>query len=266
MGLDSYDRLFPSQDTMPKGGFGNLIALPLQRIPREKGNSLFLDKDFNLYPDQWAFLSGIRKMRKEEVEAIVGVAQRKGNIIGVRMSLTEEGDEDPWTLPPSGRKMERTIEGPFPERVGIVVGNMVYIEKESLPAGMINRLVRLAAFQNPEFYKTQAMRLSTYGKPRVISCAGDFDKHIGLPRGSLDEALQLLKVHGIKADIRDERFSGIPIEAGFVGELRSVQKEPASEILKHDIGVLSAPTAFRQDHDRSLYYCGTQSEHADSGS
>ncbi len=79
---------------------------------------------------------------------------------------------------------------------------------------------------------------------QVISCAEDFDKHIGLPRGSLDEALELLRVHGIKADIKDERFSGIPIEAVFIGELRSAQEEPASEILKHDIGVLSAPTAF----------------------
>lgn len=244
LGLSSYDRLFPSQDTMPKGGFGSLIALPLQRVPREKGSALFLDKNFNPYPDQWTFFSSLRKMRKEEVEAIVYEAQRKGKIIGVRISLTEEGDEDPWTLPPSGRKAEKTLEGPFPEKVGIVIGNMVYIEKKGLPSGMINKLIRLAAFQNPEFYKTQAMRLSTYGKPRIISCAEDFDRHIGLPRGSLDEALKLLRVHGIEAEIRDERFSGIPIEASFNGELRPMQKEAVSEILKHDIGILSAPTAF----------------------
>lgn len=244
LGLDSYDRFFPSQDTMPKGGFGSLIALPLQRGPREKGHSLFLDRKFNPYPDQWIFLSGIRKTQKEEVETIVHEAQRKGKIIGVRMSLTEEGDEDPWTLPPSGRKMEKTIEGHFPEKVGIVVGNMVYIEKNGLPPGMVNKLIRLAAFQNPEFYKTQAMRLSTFGKPRIISCAENFDRHIGLPRGSLDEALELFKVHGVKAVIRDERFSGITIEANFKGELRTIQKEPAFAILKHDIGVLSAPTAF----------------------
>ncbi len=244
LGLDSYDRFFPSQDTMPKGGFGSLIALPLQRGPRDKGHSLFLDRDFNPYPNQWSFLSGIGKIRKEEVEAIVHEAQRNGKIIGVRMSLTEEGNEDPWTLPPSGRKVEKTIQGPFPEKVSIVVGNMVYIEKGGLPAGMVNRLIRLAAFQNPEFYKTQAMRLLTYGKPRIISCAEDFDKHIGLPRGSLDEALELLKAHGIKADIRDERYSGIPIETDFNGEFRSIQKEAASEILNHDIGVLSASTAF----------------------
>ena len=244
LGLDSYDRFFPSQDTMPKGGFGSLIALPLQRGPRDKGHSLFLDRDFNPYPNQWSFLSSIRKMQKEEIEAIVHEAQRKGKIIGVRMSLTEEGDEDPWTLPPSGRKMEKTIEGPFPEKVDIVVGNMVYVDKRNLPAGMVNKLIRLAAFQNPDFYKTQAMRLSTYGKPRIISCAEDFGKHIGLPRGSLDEALELLRAHGIKADIRNEQYSGIPIETNFKGKLYSIQQEAASDILKRDIGVLSAPTAF----------------------
>ena len=244
LGLDSYDRFFPSQDTMPKGGFGSLIALPLQKIPRDKENSIFLDRYFNPYSDQWAFLSGIRKMRREEVEAIVYEAHRNGKIVGVRMSLTEEGNEDPWTLPPSGKKVEKMLEGPFPEKVSIVTGNMVYIEKKGLPPGMLNELIRLAAFQNPEFYKTQAMRLSTYGKPRIISCADDFDKHIGLPRGCLDEVIELLKVHGIGADIRDERFSGMPIEADFNGELRPMQKEAVSELLKHDIGVLSAPTAF----------------------
>ena len=244
LGLSSYDRLFPSQDTMPKGGFGSLIALPLQKAPREKGNSLFLDRDFKPYSDQWAFLSSLGKMRKKEVEEIVFDAQRKGKILGVRMSLTEEGDEDPWTLPPSGRKAEIILEGPFPEKVGVVVGNMVYIEKKNLPASMINKLIRLAAFQNPEFYRAQAMRISTYGKPRIISCAEDFGRHIGLPRGSLDEAIELLSAHSIKAEIKDERFAGIQIDVGFEGELRPIQKEAVSDILKHDIGVLSAPTAF----------------------
>ena len=244
LGLNSYDRFFPNQDTMPKGGFGSLIALPLQRRSRDKGNTLFLDKDFNPYPDQWAFLSCVRKMKQGKIESLIYDVQRKGKIIGVRMSLTEEGSEDPWTLPASGRKVEKTIEGPFPEKVNIVIGNMVFVEKEGLPPGMINNLLCLAAFQNPEFYKTQAMRLSTFGKPRIISCGEDFSHHLGLPRGTLDEVLALLKDHGIEVDIRDERSSGVTIEARFQGELRPLQKEAAQAILKHDIGVLCAPTAF----------------------
>lgn len=244
MGLDSYDRFFPSQDTMPKGGFGSLIALPLQREPRDKGNSVFLDKDLNPYPDQWSYLSGIKKMNQSEVEKIVYAAQRAGKVLGVRMSLTEEGADDPWTLPPSGKSPEKTIKGPFPEKVNIVIGNMAYIEKEGLPQAMINKLIRLAAFQNPEFYKTQAMRLSTFGKPRIISCAEDFGRHIGLPRGSMDEAISLLQAHGIKVEIKDERFTGTSIDVKFQGELRPLQEKAVRAMLKHDIGVLGAPTAF----------------------
>ncbi|GBE01654.1 type III restriction enzyme, res subunit [bacterium BMS3Abin08] len=245
IGLDSYDRFFPNQDTMPKGGFGNLIALPQQRGPSEKGNTLFLDWKFKPYPDQWAYLCTVKKMKQEEIETIVYEAQRKGKILGVRMSLTDEGSEDPWTLPPSGKRQEKVeIEGQFPEKLRIVIGNMVYIEKKGLPFAMVNRLIRLSAFQNPEFYKAQAMRLSTFGKPRIISCAEEFGRYIGLPRGSLNEVLELLKAHNIKVDIKDERFSGVPIEVDFKGELQPLQKKAASELLKHDIGILSAPTAF----------------------
>jgi hypothetical protein len=124
MGLDSYDRFFPNQDTMPKGGFGNLIALPLQKNLMEKGNMIFLDRDFKPYPDQWEYLSSVKRMRRDNVEAIVNEAQRKGKILGVRISFTEEGSDDPWTLPPSKKKLEKTIEGPLPEKVGIVTGQV----------------------------------------------------------------------------------------------------------------------------------------------
>ncbi|HHV61445.1 MAG TPA: hypothetical protein GXX51_02245 [Firmicutes bacterium] len=183
IGLDSYDRLFPNQDTMPKGGFGNLIALPLQRRPRDQGNSLFLDRDFQPYPDQWKFLSTLRKMRVEEVENLVMEAARAGSIIGVRLSLIgaggeeEDEEENPWTLPPSKkRKSEKPITGPLPEKVRIIQNNLLYIEKEGLPPALLSRLVRLAAFQNPEFYKAQAMRLSTFGPPGPL--IPEFMRHI----------------------------------------------------------------------------------------
>ena len=245
IGLDSYDRFFPSQDTLPKGGFGNLIALPLQKQPRQKGNSVFLDRRFEPYDDQWAFMSTLKSMSLEEVEAIVSDAMRKGQIIGVRMSSTDDdADEDPWTVPPSGKKPDSPIEGPFPEVVQIVLSNLVYVEKEGLPQAMQNRLVRLAAFQNPEFYKAQAMRLPTFGKPRVIGCADEFPRHIGLPRGCLSVARDLLGSHGIKLNVEDKRFSGEPIDVTFVGELRPAQQEAAEDILPHDMGVLAATTAF----------------------
>jgi hypothetical protein len=138
LGLDSYDRFFPSQDTMPKGGFGNLIALPLQRIPREQGNSVFLDDGFNPYPDQWAFLSGIRRMGFAEVGRVVKVAERNGDLIGVRQSVTDdEAAEDPWTLPPSRKRKDEPISGPLPPKVRVVRSNLVYVEKEGLPSATL---------------------------------------------------------------------------------------------------------------------------------
>jgi len=245
IGLDSYDRFFPSQDTMPKGGFGNLIALPLQRGPREKGNSVFLSHQMDVYSDQWLFLSSIKRTETEHLEAIVKEASRNGMIIGVRISLTdEEGQEDPWTLPPSKKKADKPIKGPFPESVRVVQSNLVYIDKKGLPPAMLNRLMRLGAFQNPDFYKAQAMRLSTFGKPRIIGCAEDFPLHIGLPRGCLDEALALFKSYGIKSKIVDERFEGAQIEVVFKGELRPLQEEAGLKLLANENGILSAPTAF----------------------
>jgi len=199
LGLDSYDRFFPNQDTLPKGGFGNLIALPLQRGPRQKGNTLYLDRNFQPYPDQWEYLSTLRRMPAGEAEAIVTDAAKASAIIGVRASLPEEDDEeDPWLLPPSKKKAVKRVFGPLPEKVRVVQSNLLYIEKEGLPPALLNRLIRLAAFQNPEFCKAQAMRLPTFGKPRIIQCADDFPRHVGLPHGCLDEVADLFIFHNIR--------------------------------------------------------------------
>ncbi len=245
LGLDSYDRLFPNQDTMPKGGFGNLIALPLQFAPRKSGNSVFIDAELCPYPDQWKFLSTIRRMSIAAAEKIISDAQRNGDLIGVRISNADDEDaQDPWTMPPSRKHRERPIEGPLPDSVQIVRANLIYIEKQGLPPAMLNRLLRVAAFQNPEFYKAQAMRLPTYAKPRVIACGEDFPTHIAVPRGCLSDVLALLRTHHILPETRDERFAGNPIEAEFDGQLRPVQEEAVGEVSKHDEGILCAPTAF----------------------
>ena len=160
IGLNSYDRLFPNQDTLPKGGFGNLIALPLQKQARLKANSLFVDEEFEPFPDQWAFLSSIKRIAKAHCEAIAREAQTKGRITGVRSVLTLEADDDePWTAPPSRKRNEPPITEPLPSELELVLGDQLYLAKEDLPAQLRNRLTRLAAFQNPEFYRAQAMRL-----------------------------------------------------------------------------------------------------------
>jgi superfamily II DNA or RNA helicase len=244
LGLDSYDRLFPCQDTVPRGGFGNLIALPLQRNPREEGNSLFLDHALRPHPDQWAFLSDLPRMTVQAAERLVAEASRAGSIVGIRMSLTEEGEEDPWTQPPSRRKPDRPVPGPFPGSVRIVQGSRLFVEKEGLPPALLHCIFRLAAFQNPEFFRAQAMRMPVFGIPRVVGCGEDFLRHVGLPRGCLEDLLWLLESHGIRGDVADERFGGSPLQIRFQGQLRPDQELAVQALLPHDLGILSGTTAF----------------------
>jgi superfamily II DNA or RNA helicase/very-short-patch-repair endonuclease len=244
IGLDSYDRLFPNQDTMPRGGFGNLIALPLQRAARAQHNSVFLDNEFAPWTDQWAFLSTVRKMTRSHAEQIVESAERRGRILGVRLPPQDEDDKEPWTAPPSRHRAEPSIVGPLPSTLELTLANQIYIAKDGLHPGLRNRVLRLAAFQNPEFYKAQAMRLSTYDKPRVIACAEDLPHHIGLPRGCFEDVRKALTDLGVRVILRDERREGERLDVAFQGELRREQQVAAEAMLRHDTGVLAATTAF----------------------
>ena len=199
IGFQSYDRFFPSQDTMPLGGFGNLIALPLQRNAREHGDSVFVDDELRPYNDQWAFLSSLLRINRERVTSLLEEAETDGRVLGVRMPVEDEAADEPWLMPPSRRRDLLPIHDPLPRHVQIVLADQLYIDRSGLPPGMVARLVRIAAFQNPEFYRAQAMRLSTFGKPRIISCAELHPRHVALPRGCLDEARELLRSHGISS-------------------------------------------------------------------
>ncbi|MYE59270.1 MAG: DEAD/DEAH box helicase [Alphaproteobacteria bacterium] len=243
IGFKSYDRFFPSQDTVPAGGFGNLIALPLQGGPRQSGNSAFLDDGFNPHADQWSFLSSLRRLAPAEASAIVDEAGRQGRVVGLRLPLDDEDDE-PWSAPPSRRRPLPEIAGPLPERIEAVLGDQLYIPRAGLPPGLVNRLIRLAAFQNPAFYSAQAMRRSTYGIPRVIACAELLSRHIALPRGCREEMERLLEELGVGVDLHDERNAGRPLESSFLGELTAEQQSAAAALLEHETGVLSAATGF----------------------
>jgi len=133
IGFDSYDRLFPNQDTLPKGGFGNLIALPLQKLARQRGNTVFLADKLIPYADQWAFLASVRRMSRTQVEALVRDAESKGRIIGVRMALADEDDDNPWMAPPSRRPKEPPIPGPLPDTLELIVGDQIYLRVKRFP-------------------------------------------------------------------------------------------------------------------------------------
>lgn len=233
----SYDRFFPNQDTLPKGGFGNLIALPLQRAARDQGNSVFVDEDFRPYEDQWEFLAGIRRLSAAEVVELVPRLSPGSELGALRRD--EEDAPKPW----------RTVRMPwsgtdFPDAVRMVRANMLYIEKAGISQHGLNALKRLAAFKNPEFYRAQAMRLSTYGKPPVISCADETAEYLCLPRGCAAEVAALLYEAGVNAAWSDHTCAGRPIQVTFRGELRDEQVPAVTAMLEHDIGVLSAATAF----------------------
>ncbi|MFZ6047914.1 DEAD/DEAH box helicase family protein [Pseudomonas sp. CR3202] len=239
LALTSYDRLFPNQDSMPKGGFGNLIALPLQKSARARNASVFVDEELVPYPDQWAFLASLQPMYAEDIEPAIVRA------IGHRHPLDVIGDEteerQPWEhQAPKSRKLTC----PLPTVLNVTLANKIYFNKSELPLPLSNQLIRLAAFQNPEFYKAQVMRLPVWNKPRVIGCAENFPKHIALPRGCLNAAQELLEENGIALVLHDERFLGEPIDIHFAGTLRPDQEIALEAVLGHDTGILCAPTAF----------------------
>lgn len=238
--LASYDRLFPNQDSMPKGGFGNLIALPLQKKARDEGKSVFVDEVLISYPDQWSFLASIKPMAPEDIEGAVFRAIGSAHPLDVTF-IDEEDNTEPWKK----RAMTSAkLTGIMPSVLNITMANKLYVEKEGLPQSLANRLVRLAAFQNPEFYKAQAMRLPVWDKPRVIGCAENFPRHVALPRGCLDALTELMANNGIKLELSDERYAGNPIEVSFQGTLRLDQEAAIAAMLHHDAGILCAPTAF----------------------
>ncbi len=238
--LTSYDRLFPNQDVMPKGGFGNLIALPLQKRPREQGHSVFVDATLRPYPDQWAFVASIMPMAANDVETTI--LRATGGMHPLDVTFIDDEDlATPWKRE---SMFAKKLAGSMPKSLTVTLANLIYFEKAELPQALANRLIRLAAFQNPEFYKAQAMRMSVWDKPRVIGCAENYPRHIALPRGCLDAARALLRDNGVACDLRDERSCGEPIEVAFAGSLRMDQEAAVAAMLNHEAGVLCAPTAF----------------------
>ena len=237
--LSSYDRLFPNQDRMPQGGFGNLIALPLQRIPRGSGCSVFVDRTLTPWPDQWAHLASVARMPIERIEPVVRAATGGAHPLDVAFIL-EEDEAEPWKRrpPPALEIADR------PACIRAVLANALYFEKQSLPAALANRLIRLAAFQNPEFYRAQAMRFPVWNKPRVIGCATSHPQHLALPRGCLEAAQALLVANDIPFTWSDERAAGDPLDVQFMGALRTDQDAALRAVLAHDTGMLVAPTGF----------------------
>jgi hypothetical protein len=219
LSLVSYDRLFPNQDSLPKGGFGNLIALPLQKQPRELGRSVFVDEHLVSFQDQWSFLASNQPMTRCALDAAILHASGGRHPLDVAFA-TEEENHKPWHRQKSVPSM---IVGSLPEFLTLVLANQIFIAKADISQQLTNRLVRIAAFQNPEFRKAQAMRLPVWNKARIIGCAENYPQHLGLPRGCLDAVVSLLQCNNISPEIQDERLTGQKVKVKFLGKLRKDQ-------------------------------------------
>lgn len=240
--LKSYDRLFPNQDTMPKGGFGNLIALPLQKEPRDLGRSVFVDADLQQLPDQWAFLENIKPLPQSRIEtALTKLVGDRHPLDIAYAEVPEENADAPWVRP---AKPDVKLSGIMPKAIKATIAAQLFIEKAGLPQSLMNRLIRIAAFQNPDFYKLQATLRSTWNTPRIISRAENHEKFVSLPRGCLSDVEALLAVNKIELRLSDARSTGKPMNATFQGVLRQDQQEALDAVVKHDFGMLIAPTAF----------------------
>ena len=235
MSFNSYDRFFPNQDRMPEGGFGNLVALPLQGQARKRRNSVFVDDDFLAYKDQWAFLYNINKVKDTEVDMQLNlhVCEELG-------ALTTSSESKPWVSPIP----QDISKGDFYSEIEITKADKIYIPLKAVSAKVLNHLKRIASFKNPEFYSKQALRLSTYSTPRIISCFDITDDYLAMPRGCEDAILSFLNENGAKYNIVDETNRGTPIFVSFQGKEREEQLAAINALLMHSNGVLHATTAF----------------------
>lgn len=230
--MDSYDRLFPNQNTMPAGGFGNLIALPLQHARRSEGCTVFLGEDLEPCPDQWIYLAGVQRLGGEQAEQIAADAERAGATLGLSDRTSTYARVRPRQLttpaPPSGP-------------IEICLTGRVEIPVAELAPELRDRLRRTAAFANPEFFERERARLSTHKTPRVIACHEDTGDRLLLPRGCLEHVVAELEQAGVDVTVRDARSDGQPVSVTFAGTLTAPQRAAVKAMATHDMGVLVAP-------------------------
>ncbi len=236
MSFKSYDRFFPNQDFIPEGGFGNLVALPLQGHARKNGNSVFVDDNFIQYPDQWAYLQQMMKMPLAQVDSTLSLHTNQEPL----GALSKTSESAPWERP-EPRPMKRSD---FPKTIVITRLNGLYIPMDGLSANVVNHLKRMAAFKNPEFYAKLGMRLPTFNIPRIISCSEIVDDYLWLPRGCEESVFDFFNENGVSLTIEDKNNPGQSIDATFIGKLRYEQAAAIEELSKYQCGTIYAATAF----------------------
>lgn len=228
MDLASYDRFFPSQDFLPRAGFGNLIALPLQKKCRALGNTEFLNPggpELRPWPDQWTFLSQIKRLGPSQVETLLE-----------RIPPVSVGPGKPGSVSPAIRERY-----PAPKQIRCSLGATLSIEKSGIPPWLLAQIKQLALLHNPQFYERQKLRLSTWRMPRFIKCYEEDVSHIHLPRGTVEEIKEMVRGAGSELSLTDQRLVPEKLALKFLGSLMPPQMKAVEAILRYDMGVLIAP-------------------------
>ncbi len=237
IGVESFDRFFPSQDYLPtaRHGFGNLIALPLQKIPRDNGNSVFVDEHMQPYANQWVCLAKIRCLSLQELRSLV-----RGVLVA-----TKDGDRATDQALETDRNIieseERAIKLSVPMEFTIVRDEQIHIPLPGVPAGLVSRLKRLATFPNPKFYERQRMRLPTYPEQRFIFSGELRETELILPRGLIEKATTLLEKAGAIISVEDRRTTRKGLQVTFNGTLTAEQEAGLAGMKSNDIGVIVMP-------------------------
>lgn len=233
----AFDRMLPAQSTIPGGGFGNLIALPFQGKAQRKGNSVFVDEQFEPFPDQWLYLSQIQLIPRVTVQNLIESIDNRSHGIAAAANTA---------VPHTQRLRKRLPLTPrdFPSSLSVTQADMLYIPEKSLSPAAQMEVRRLATFANPEFFRAQSMHQSVFGKPRYIDLSELRDGYVAIPRGCKTQLERLLQEAGVSAHYLDKRKPGNPIVMTFKGALRPEQQTAAEQMLGYEDGIMSAPTGF----------------------
>ena len=239
--FDTYDRMIPAQDKLPEGGLGNLVALPLQGRAVKNGNSVFVDEKWQPYHDQWSVLKNTGKLSETFIDEKLS---SWGNKYSISSNTDNETpgqisiDETPWE---NSTEFERSdTKG----TVRIVLADKAYVDKTGIKPRLQNKIRRLAAYNNPEYFRNQGMGISTFGIPRIVYSGEDTEQFIAIPRGCLNKLCKNLKSSNIDYSVEDKRNTGKEINVSFAGELYPEQQDAVNSLTGHDFGVLAAATGF----------------------
>lgn len=229
--FDSLDRMFPSQDFVPKNGYGNLIALPLQGNKAKEGKTVFVDNNFVPYDlkDQINALLSIKKIAEEEIDVL--------------LKEYKENDFFPL-LSKNVLKNIKLNRNDFTKEIVIIKQNEIVVPKAGLNDRSVKFIYRLASFPNPQYYESQQQRRSVYNIPRVLKLYNEDESFVYLPRGCYEDLIKVLNFFDVKINLVDKQVNGELISVSFKGSLKDYQKDGLDKLLQYDNGLFIAPPAF----------------------